>query len=176
MWTSCAAPGCQCTAGGIDAYRSSQAERRGMFCLAAEGKQPFSPAGGVGGGAALTLVTLYARLCVCRLPSWWSTTNRSIDKRPTGQLTRWRATGSFAHLIAVNTSSAPLFVKAGWRVPNDRFLVLQHEGVWHAPFRPHKLPRELALRGLPAKGGLMAFSDPSKSASSPRPHCILSYF
>ena len=72
----------------------------------------------------------------------------AIDKRPTGQQKRQHATGSFVTTIAVNAGSAPLFVKAGWRVPNDRFLVLQYEGVWHAPSRPQKLPSELGALGI----------------------------
>ena len=122
-------------------------------------------------GAELTLFALYARLGICRLPSYWSTRNRSIDKRPTGQQKQWRAAGSLFKACAINTGSALPFVKAGWRVPDDRFLVLQYEGVWHAPSRPQKLPRELgtpALRGLPEVGRLMAWSGMGGRLDLPR--------
>ena len=80
--------------------------------------------------------SVYAWLGICRLPSYWSTRNRSIDKRPTWQQSQWRATGSFVNGRQVNARSALPFVKVGWCVLNDRFLVLQYEGVWPAPSRP----------------------------------------
>ena len=80
--------------------------------------------------------SVYAWLGICRLPSCWSTRNRSIDKRPTGQPTRSHFTGSCLDCVAVNAARAQMCVKAGWHMSNDRFLVLQYEGVWHAPSRP----------------------------------------
>jgi hypothetical protein len=44
-------------------------------------------------------------------------------------------TGSFVTYFVVNTGRALPYVRAGWRVPNARFLVPQYEGVWHTPSR-----------------------------------------
>ena len=107
---------------------------------------------------------LYDWLGGCRWPSYWNTRNRSIDKRPTWRQTQWRSTGSFANAIKVNTGGALSFVKAGWRVPSDRFLVPQYEGVWHAPSR-----REARLLRTEPSNASTAVSSPLKNRRNPLP-------
>jgi hypothetical protein len=91
----------------------------------------------------------YTRLSLHQLPSYWGTRNRSVGAGSTVLHTWWRATGSAAQRfqgkgsrltqqIAFNTASAPRCVQAVQRVPNDRFLVPQYEGVRHTLYRPQR--------------------------------------
>ncbi len=89
-----------------------------------------------------------ARLSMHQLPSYWGTRNRSVGACSAVRQIWWCATGSQAQVVQVvqvvqdpagsftqqivfNTSSAPRYVQAVQRMPDDRFLVPQYEGVRH---------------------------------------------
>jgi hypothetical protein len=101
-------------------------------------------------------VVAVARLSMHQLPSYWGIRNRSVGACSAVRQKWWCATGSQAQVVQVvqvpagsftqqivfNTSSAPRYVQAVQRMPNDRFLVPQYEGVRHTLYRPQRTTSE----------------------------------
>ena len=98
-------------------------------------------------------VVAVARLSMHQLPSQLGSRNRSVGACSAVRQIWWCATGSqaqvvqghagsFTQQIVFNTSSAPRYVRAVQRMPNDRFLVLQYEGVRRTLYRLQRTTSE----------------------------------
>ena len=104
-------------------------------------------------------VVAVARLSMHQLPSQLGSRNQSVGACSAVRQKWWCATvsqaqvvqvvqvvqghaGSFTQQIVFNTSSAPRYVQAVQRMPDDRFLVPQYEGVGHTLYRPQRTTSE----------------------------------
>ena len=98
-------------------------------------------------------LVVFARLSMHQLPSYWGTRNRSVGACSAVRQIWWCATGSqaqvvqgqagsFTQQIVFNTSSAPRYVQAVQRMPDDRFLVPQYEGVRRTLYRLQRTTSE----------------------------------